>query len=123
MNRMEKLGKVIGFIGGMTMLAGFIYLLGIAGASDAERYTHEYHSFGWLVSNMLLGLSIFISGLGILKISEQVIVLSHKKYRRVWIRNIVSNKTISKLVEDGGNIVLLANEELQRVGRKVYCFR
>lgn len=123
MNKMEKLGKVIGFIGGMAMFAGFIYILGIAGASDVEQYTHEYHSFGWLVSNMLLGLGIFISGFYVLKISEQVIVLSHKKYRRVWIRNIVSNKTISKLVEDGGNIVLSANEELQRVGRKVYCFR
>ena len=123
MNKMEKLGKVIGFIGGIAMFAGFIYILGIAGASDAEQYTHEYHSYGWLVSNMLIGLGIFISGFCILKISEQVIVLSHKKYRRVWIRNIVSNKTISKLVEDGGNIVLSANEELQRVGRKVYCFR
>ena len=123
MNKMEKFGRLVGFIGGIAMFAGFIYILGIAGASDAEQYTHEYHSFGWLVSNMLIGLGVFISGFYFLRISEYLVELSHKKFRRVWIRNVVSNKTISKLVEDGGNIVLSANEELQRVGGKVYCFR
>ena len=123
MNKMEKFGKALGVIGGIVLFVGFMYILGVAGESDAEQYTHEYHSFGWLVNNMLIGLTICVSGFGLLKASDGLVVLSHKKFRRVWIRNIVSNKTISRLVEDGSNIILSADEEIHRIGRKVYCFR
>lgn len=123
MNRMEKFGKVVGVIGGIIVTVGFIYILGTAGASDAEQYTHEYYSFGWLINNLLIGLCICISGLGLIKASEELVILSHKKFRRVWVRNTISNKTISRLVEDGSNIVLSTDEVIHRIGRKVYCFR
>ena len=123
MSRMEKLGVVLGVVGGIAAFVGFTYALGIAGTSDMEQYTQEYISFGWLVKHELIGLLVFASGAGLIIASNKLIELSHKEFRKVLVRNTVTNKVTEKFVGDGSGIVLEENEVVWKISKDVYHFQ
>ena len=126
MNKMKKFGKLLKVVGSVVAVLGFMYILGIVGTSDMERYTHEYHSFGWLVKNMLIGMGTCGVGVGLIMVSKhliELVELSHKKFRMVWILDTKRDVIVSKLVEDGSDVYLSGDEELYRVSEKIYLFR
>lgn len=123
MNKLEKLGKVIGVVGKVVVGAGVGYVIGMMGTSDIETYTHELHSFGWFVENISIGSILAISGICLTKLSSKLIVLSSKKFVKVWVRNTTNNKIKTKMVEKDSNIILTPDEEIHRIGRRVHCFR
>ena len=124
MRRVEKFGVMLRIVGGIVVVVGIFYRFEVAGVSDIEQCTHdECHPLGWFIQQSLIGVAIFISGFGFLRASGKVMELSHKTFRRVWVRNLVSNTIKELMIEDGSNIVLSADEVIHKISRKVYYFR
>ena len=123
MNKMKKFGKRIRTLGELTIFVSMFYYFGVCGTYEVGEYIGEPKSFGWLVNQVLIAVSVIALGAILCKISNEIIKNSSKRFVRVWIRNTTSNKTKSKLVEEDGQVVLAEDEKIQRIGSKVYCFR
>lgn len=118
MNRVEKIGVVTGMVGGVVAAVGFIYMLGTEGAISTQG-----HSFGWAIRNMFTGIGILIFGLVLVAVAVEIVKYSQKKFRRVLVRNIVSNKVTARMVEDVNEVVLSDDEVICGVDRRIYRLR
>lgn len=118
MRKIEKFGKIIKEVGVILVIFGGIYIAMAAGASDSS-----YRTIQWILQNALYGALIILLGYGVVKASEFLMNLSHKSFVHVQVINTTNNKIKTVVVEKDGCITLAPNEEIHKVGKKVYYFQ
>ena len=118
MNNMKKFGNILKGLkvaGGIILAIGILYILGITGESDSERYTYESHSIGWLVNNLFIGLSISAIGAGVLKVTSELIPCFECNERRA---NMSKYKVVIQRNDGGKTEVVVAANDKEQAKRK-----